>query len=39
MRDPVVDEKRDVRVRDEVEGLFRGGVGGHYDGGDGGVGR
>ncbi len=33
MRDPVVDQERDSRVIDEVEGLFGGRVGGHYDDG------
>ncbi len=39
MRDPVVDKEGNVGVGDEVEGLLRGGVGRHYYGGGGAVGR
>lgn len=39
MRHPVVDEEGDIGVGDEVKGLFRGGVRGHYYGWSGAVGR
>ena len=37
--DPVMDEERDAWIPDQVDGLFRGGVGGHDDGGVRGEGR
>lgn len=38
MRDPIVDQQRDVWIRDEVEGFLGGWIGGHDYGGRGRVG-